>query len=75
MSRLLLTLILILILLCLIAVDLSSQQYKFFSRPGGDLFDLVQASCIQNDTVYAVVQSGDGVPSMSTLQKLSLIHI
>ena len=52
---------------------ISSQYYRFFSRPGGDLFDIVTSSCIQNDTVYALIQSGDfGRPSQTVLHKISV---
>ena len=62
--------------LCLIITmtfysQINSQHYRFFSRPEGELFDKVTTSCIQNDTVYAVVQSGDiGVASHTSLYKV-----
>jgi len=49
-----------------------SQYFKKFSNPsGGDLQDVVRASCMQNDTVYALIQSGTvGAPEQTYLHKI-----
>ncbi len=59
------------ILISILSTTLTAQHYRFFSRPGGDQLDFVSASCIQNDTVYALIQSGYlGVNPESSFYKI-----